>query len=190
MTDTDGPRFGSEGGYRERLVAAGLEHYAASLEALRRSSIRLRSEPVDESRIGIGHTKLGGKPDLPRSFDWPRYKDLPHSFISQINLSDVHPYDVDGLLPASGLLSFFYDSRQSVWGFDPAEDGSWAVHYTPDTHDLIRWAPPDDLPKGGLFRTMRLHPATEATPAPCELSEVGALNLTRDERVAYAELIG
>lgn len=180
---------GAQGGFRERIVAAGLGHHAASLEALVRSSVRLRTEVVEESSIGIGRTKVGGNPDLPRSFNWPRYEGLPQSFIAQINLSEVHPYDVDGLLPATGLLSFFYDSQQSVWGFDPAQDGAWAVRYTPDSADLVRWSTPRDLPDEGHFRGALLHPSIESTYPPWEFSEVNGLKLTRDEQFAYAELL-
>ncbi|MFN0155531.1 MAG: YwqG family protein [Gaiella sp.] len=180
--------MGVETTFRERLAAAGLGDYAAALETLTRSSIRLQSELVDEPSIGIGESKLGGHPDLPSAVEWPRYADLPQSFIAQINLAEVHRYDVDRLLPASGLLSFFYDSAQSVWGFDPREDGAWAVHYVPEGEDLIRRGPPSDLPEEGAFRAMRLNPSVELTYAPWEFSEVGALNLTRDEQFAYADL--
>src|SRR5438477_1753892 len=101
-------------GFRERLTAAGLDAHTTALEGLARSSLRLRSELVEESSLGIGETKLGGCPDLPPSFEWPSYRDRPQSLIAQINLAEVHPYDVEGLLPESGLLSFFYDSAQSV----------------------------------------------------------------------------
>jgi uncharacterized protein YwqG len=171
--------------FGERLAAAGLGNHAGALEALTHSSIRLRSERVEEPAIRVGETKLGGRPDLPSSFDWPRYDGLPQSFIAQINLAEVHPCDADGLLPAKGLLSFFYDSAQRVWGFDPLQDGAWAVHYTCAGDDLIRRDPPTDLPAEGSFQAMRLHPSVEVTHAPWECSEVAALNLTRDEQLAY-----
>lgn len=167
----------------------GLGDHAAALERLSRPSIRLRSESADDSSIGTGQTKLGGWPDLPDSFSWPRWRGLPQSFIAQINLDEVHPYDVAELLPPTGMLSFFYDSRQRVWGYDPAEDGAWAVHYTPQGEDLIRRDPPTDLPEEGRFHATRLRASVEHTYAPWEFSEVGALDLTRDELFAYAELI-
>jgi uncharacterized protein YwqG len=187
--ERDGCSGGSEAAFRDRLVAAGLGSYAEPLAALARSSIRLRPELADESGIGIGETKLGGMPDLPRSIDWPRYGNRSQSFIAQINLDEVHRYDMDGLLPMTGVLFFFYDSAQGVWGFDPAEDGAWAVCYAPNAVELVRRDPPGDLPKEGAFRTMRLKPSVERTYAPWEFSEVSALKLTRDERFAYAESI-
>ena len=65
-------------------------------------------------------SKIGGKPDVPKDFKWPVYegkdfedirKERPLSFIIQINLKDVAPYDKEELLPKQGILSFFYEMR-------------------------------------------------------------------------------
>jgi len=175
--------------FRERLSAAGLGQHADGLAALVRPSIRLRPKPVDESEIAVGSSKLGGLPDLPPSFEWPRYAGLPQSFIAQIRLDEVHPHDADQVLPDSGLLSFFYDSDQRVWGFDPADDDAWLVHCTPEAAELERRELPDELPEPGRFRASRLDPEPELTYAPWEFSEVGALGLTRDELFAYGDLL-
>jgi uncharacterized protein YwqG len=175
--------------FRERLVAAGLGHHAASLEALIRPSIRLSSQLVFESEIEVGQSKLGGRPDVPPAFEWPSYEGLPQSFIAQVNLDEVHACDREHVLPAGGLLSFFYDSQQRVWGFDPAEDGAWLVHYTADSATVERRDLPADLPDEGRYRALRFHPELELTYAPWEFSEVAAVLLTREERVTYAELI-
>jgi len=175
--------------FRERLTAAGLGEYAEALVALARPSARLEAELSDEADIGIGETKLGGYPDLPPDLDWPRYDGAPQSFVAQINLAETHPYDLDPVLPPAGLLSFFYESSQSVWGFDPKEDGAWAVHHTPDAADLVRREPPSDLPPEALFDARRLQPSSELTYAPSWFSEVAALNLTRDQKFALDEVL-
>ena len=175
------------GTLRERLLAAGLGDYAAALEALARASIRLQADAAEES--ASGETRLGGHPDLPPDFDWPQYGGAPQSFIAQVNLAEIHPYDLDRVLPPAGLLSFFYDSAQSVWGFDPKQDGAWAVHYTPDGADLVRREPPSDLPEEASFDAMRVQPTSELTYAPAWFSEVAALNLTHDERFALDEIL-
>ena len=70
-------------------------------------------------------SRLGGSPDLPSSIEWPRKGNAPLSFIAQVNLADVAPYEAEGLLPRDGLLSFFYDAvEQEAWEFDPADHGS------------------------------------------------------------------
>jgi len=161
--------------------------YAAALEALARPSIRLQADAAEES--ASGETRLGGHPDLPPDFDWPHYGGAPQSFIAQVNLAETHPYDLDRVLPPAGLLSFFYDSAQSVWGFDPKQDGAWAVHYTPARAELVRQEPPSDLPEETSFDAMRLQPTSELTYAPAWFSEVAALNLTHDERFALDEIL-
>ena len=64
------------------------------------------------------HSKIGGIPDLPPDFVWPYFENArgwesstPHplSFIAQILLEDLIPYDLDHLLPTSGILYFFFD---------------------------------------------------------------------------------
>ncbi len=172
----------SAGTLQERLAAAGLSDHAAALEALTRPSIRLRPEFVAES--GIGETRLGGRPNVPPEFEWPRYGGAPQSFIAQINLAETYPYDLDGMLPPAGLLSFFYDSAQSVWGFDPKQDSAWAVQYAQEAADLVRRKSPSDLPLEASFDAIRPHASSELTFAPAWFSEVAALDLTRDERLA------
>lgn len=66
-------------------------------------------------------SKLGGLPLLPPDFIWPRNKLRTLDFLLQIDLAEVAQFDPTGALPASGLLTFFYDLENQPWGFDPAE---------------------------------------------------------------------
>ncbi len=176
--------------YVERLEHIGLQSHAAGLVALARPSIGLRSERVDESEMPIGVSRLGGKPDVPADFEWPVYDGLPQSFIGQINLADTASLDVEGVLPAEGLLSFFYDSEQRVWGFDPAEDAAWRVTYTPSGVDLVRREVPEGMPGEGVFNSMRLGFDAELTFAPWESFDVKKLGFGWDAQLDYAEVMG
>jgi uncharacterized protein YwqG len=175
---------------RARLISAGLDRHADALLELARPSIRLRSTPAPDDGFATGSTKLGGRPDLPRSFEWPRDGNGPLSFVAQVSLEEISPFSADGRLPRSGLLSFFYDSQQSVWGFDPADRGAWSVMFTAIDDPLVRHEFPDHLPAGARYRACTLHPETEMTYGSWESSEVHALSLTEDERFAYAEALG
>jgi uncharacterized protein YwqG len=128
-------------------------------------------------------------PDLPASTEWPEYKGVPQSFIAQINLAETHEYDLRGRLPRSGILSFFYDSAQGVWGFDPSDKDGWEVLYTEDSVNLAPRAFPDGLPAQGRFRPVALRPEGEITYPRSELSELEALGLDADEGGTYEELI-
>lgn len=91
----------------------------------------------------IGGSRLGGGPDLPPAFDWPTNKGRPLDFLLQINLADVASLDAAGLLPASGLLTFFYDLKEQPWGYDPKDLTGFAIHFFPTFSDLRRCAPAD-----------------------------------------------
>lgn len=173
-----------------RLEQIGLQSHAAGLVALARPSIGISSERVDESELAIGASRLGGSPDVPVDFAWPVYDNLPQSFIAQINLADTAPLDLDGVLPSEGLLSFFYDSDQRVWGFDPAEDGAWKVTYSPPGADLVRRETPSGMPAEGIFNSMRLRFEAELTFAPWESFDVRQLGLGWHAQLEYAEAMG
>ena len=107
------------------------------------------------SRKEVKHpydSKIGGKPYLPARFEWPTFTDKadnltrPLSFFCQIKLSDVKPYDRDGLLPERGMLYFFYECESMRWGFDPDDDGAARVFWF-DTSDELGCTP-TDIPEG------------------------------------------
>jgi uncharacterized protein YwqG len=175
--------------FAAELESAGLGRYAPDLEALARPSIRLSpsGRPLDKSS---GASRLGGEPDLPRQVEWPRFQGSSQSFVAQVDLADTRAVDVDRVLPAHGLLSFFYDSEQRTWGFDPADRGSWAVIYTSNRDALEVRPTPADVPHESRFDVVALTPSLDTTYPPWELSEVAELGLNRDEVFAYADVLG
>lgn len=58
------------------------------------------------------------------------------------------------------MLSFFYDSEQSTWGFNPDDRGSATVFWFPELGELRRRELPDNLPSRGRFasRSVRFIP--------------------------------
>jgi uncharacterized protein YwqG len=93
----------------ELLRTAGLTRVGKEIERVALPSIRLIAHRADEAHLRLGTTKIGGSPDLPQGRAWPASKGSALPFVAQINLSDVVPYDTEHLLPASGLLYFFFD---------------------------------------------------------------------------------
>lgn len=61
-----------------------------------------------EGDIGIGASKLCGRPDVPASFEWPMTPDGPCWFLGQLNLSECCGFHTGYKLPQQGILSFFY----------------------------------------------------------------------------------
>lgn len=133
------------------IHSVGLGHRAADLERLMKPSIRLRTRRVDEDALPLGASKFGGLPDLPPSFEWPiwageadsedsEYPPGPMCFLAQLNLAEVAPYDVEGLLPSSGMLYFFC----AIWveGLDGGENYCRVLFYDGDSSNLTRAAVP------------------------------------------------
>jgi hypothetical protein len=72
-------------------------------------AVRLRS-CVARPRIPVGGSRLGGRPDLPAGYRWPKgTHGRPMVFVAQLNLRDVNAAAVDSPLPAAGSLVVFAD---------------------------------------------------------------------------------
>ncbi|PEK30215.1 YwqG family protein [Bacillus pseudomycoides] len=76
-----------------------------------------------------GSSRVGGDPDLPPQFAWPLTSNgTPMTFLVQLNMSDITKYDMNELLPKTGMLSFFlgidepaYNVEHRVIWFDEVE---------------------------------------------------------------------
>lgn len=173
---------------RARLVAAGLGQHAESLVGLTMPSVRLRTEPCEQGELPVGTTKLGGLPDLPPAGSWPRARGVPLSFVAQLNLAEIVPLDHQHaeILPAAGLLGFFYDTAEQPWGFDPGDRGGWQVRFIEPGTPLVRSHWPQDLPGDGRFHEVRLSPEPEVTVAAMESFVVAQIAPSLEEQLAYA----
>lgn len=174
---------------RQKLEAAGLAQRADALLALVRPSIRLESQAVEEEQLPVGATKLGGCPDLPTANAWPGGEDGAQAFIAQVNFAEVQAFSGAELLPRAGLLSFFYDVRKGVWGFDPKDNQGWTLLFTPPEVVLQRAAIPTGVPPEGRFHACKMRPKSQEDFAPLDSEDVERLALTKDERSAYNELL-
>ena len=48
-------------------------------------------------------------------------KPRPLAFLAQFDCASLAPLDREGLLPKTGLLSFFYELGSQRWGYDPKD---------------------------------------------------------------------
>lgn len=106
--------------------------------------------------LAPGKSKIGGRPHVPQGFVWPYFegadfdnvvKNRPLAFLAQFDLAEVKTFDKDDVLPAKGMLYFFYDVETQRWGFDPADKGCARVlYYDGDVGALSAAEFPDDLP--------------------------------------------
>lgn len=168
------------------MQQAGLAQLAPALDQLILNSIRLSTNPSYEAAIQPGQSKLGGLPDLPPGAAWPALNDAPMEFIAQIQLADAHPLDTAGVLPAQGLLSFFYDSSQQTYGSDPNDRaGLKVLYFTQPPSALRRTDAPASLPAQGRARVCSIGMSDELTLPQRPNLEIAGLQWTADDQERY-----
>ncbi|MGD9155007.1 MAG: YwqG family protein [Bacillota bacterium] len=125
-------------------------------EKIKLNSINIEFDNDNSRKLSIGTSKLGGKPDLPKNFEWYYFTgesqltdevaNRPLSFLAQINCEEAKQYDIDSRLPKKGMLYFFYELESMVWGFDPKDKGcAKAFYFNGDMSDLKRTDFPPDM---------------------------------------------
>ena len=124
---------------------------------------KLLSMAKEEIRVGYKESqvalegpvsKIGGNPYVPADFEWPYYTscdylgenkaERPLSFLAQFDMKDLAPLDAEGVLPKTGMLSFFYEMRTMRWGFEPDDLNAARVYFFPELDSLQE----RDLPDG------------------------------------------
>ena len=222
---------------RIMLEDSRLEGVTDKLCLLLRNGIRILATEATRD-IPIGQSKLGGCPDLPAGVSWPTVKieiptpteaflrsepDLPRlppdgivslPFVAQINLSEARESDIDGKLPGSGMLFFFYNPdgypsdtgnkasvenmltgfRYDFYGWN--NPGNWRVLYhSGDSIDLRRRDFPPNIPdrlrfraNTVAFRLEKVLPCLETTYIGDAGDRRGDLVLDPSQWRAYADL--
>lgn len=104
--------------FRQVLQSHRLEELEPHLSPWLERSLGLTPTEPDQYLVP-GQSRMGGKPDLPSDWQWPRLDDSgdletapnpPLRFALQLNLAELHsPHP---LLPSSGLLYFFVDDDE------------------------------------------------------------------------------
>jgi hypothetical protein len=176
-----------------RLVNAGLGRVAKDILRLTLPSIRVSCRRAeDETALPPGSSKLGGTPDLPSGTRWPTWQGSPQLFVSQVCLADIAPYDVEGDLPHSGLLSFFCSFDNSEAAVMEAQDdpSSWMVSYFEgDPTTLVRLDPPSGLSERFRFPACPAAFSRQPTLPDENSREILALGLSEPERLGYIAVL-
>jgi uncharacterized protein YwqG len=136
--DTHGLSFGSS--YDQRPVAAEPAQRTATEDDLREladaNDLGGRyADLVEWARPSIrmtrgdfsGRSRLGGAPELPPGFEWPRWRDEELAFVAQIDLAEVALLGVPTGLPAEGLLVLFCALDARPTGLRPDDKGAVKV---------------------------------------------------------------
>lgn len=171
------------------FAAAGLSRLLKDFDFIAQPSIRLLTTPVEETTLAPGTSKIGGSPDLPPGISWPVCQDLPQSFIAQIHLADIAPYDTNRLLPHTGMLWFFYDAQQQTFGENPTDKGCWQVFFKEDLTGLQRTSPPAQLPASSRFKASSIRFTNEITLSQYPNLDIPNFDWTDEEQKGYEQLL-
>ena len=169
--------------------AAGLTRLLKDLDALSKPSIRLSTTSAVEEAFAIGTSKVGGLPDLPVARQWPEWKGIPQSFIAQIRMEDVQPYDIANVLPKSGMLWFFYDAKQEIYGESIEDKEGWQVFFEEEITHLQRAPAPTTLPTTSRFQACGISITSEITLSQNPQLEVPNLDWTEEEQKKYEDFL-
>ena len=140
------------------------QRYSDGLEA---ANAWMRANTIPLADLPLGASRLGGQPDLPADFDWPRYEGRPLGFLGQFDLGELGGKGCAAALPAAGQLAFFYEWTEEPWGFDPKHKGSARVMFVPPGATLVRHRSPEGLedfdhPSLATFEDLFTHPLVDA----------------------------
>jgi len=119
--------------------------YWDSTEVIQRMLNRFQARQAKHPNELTERVITGLKSDISRN-------PTPLAFVAQIDLADVQGMGLDGSLPKSGSLLFFYDPIHGGFGFDPAARGSSAVLYVPESAPVKAMTPPSKLPADWRYK--------------------------------------
>jgi uncharacterized protein YwqG len=175
---------------KQAFLKAGLQAYVPAIDQLTRNSVRLATMLVDEKTLALGASKIGGHPDLPASMQWPVLKGQPQSFLAQLRLVDFQQFESDRLLPAQGMLWFFYDASQQTFGEQPEDRAGWRILFSNNASSTLQRRPtPTGLPPASLFPSCALTPTNELTLALQPELELPAFAWGDKEQQAYEDVL-
>ncbi|NJM98872.1 MAG: DUF1963 domain-containing protein [Phormidesmis sp. RL_2_1] len=172
----------------ELLPQYQLARLAAPLHNIALPAIGLSFEKVSSDQP-LMNSRLGGDAYLPKGFVWPANKGRPLNFLLQIDLAELQPHNWQGLLPMSGLLSFFYDLEEKPWGYDPNELDGFCVVHIPATERLEPYQGPEaeDSPS---THSISFHSAWTIPHYGSRAFDwlVGTNRISREEEALYIDL--
>ncbi|MEO8534541.1 MAG: YwqG family protein [Flavobacterium sp.] len=175
---------------KELFNKNGLSRFWNIMESQIKNGISISLEKKHEDSVPIGQSKIGGFPDLPKEIEWFRFKDKPMSFLAQINLTEIKPFDLDDKLPNEGILYFFYDAEQETWGFDPKDRGCSKVYfYEGNLENLERKKRPEELEDYQYYYSCKLNYQSTVNLPNYFSSLMDGIELTDEESEKYFQII-
>jgi len=168
----------------------GLDELFKLLSPLARNAIRIDTQAKNDDDIAVGVSKFGGSPDLPDGLSWPSNENGALSFVAQINFAEASKFDIDSLLPKSGMLYLFYDRNLRVWGYDPTDKNGFAVIFSDVNNGLLSRRRAESLEgENSTFNARLLSFENEINLPNLQSSIVPFSKISEAEWEAYHEVI-
>lgn len=157
---------------RDLCAELGLAACADEAEAAARASIRL-------TRNADGSSRLGGLPDVPAGFEWPRWEGEELAFLGQVQLDELP----ESSLPRRGTLLFFFALSSEPSGMSPSDAGACHVVFVAEeaTERLERNT---SLPQLAVEASAELTLPLEPPPAVEEAVDLEAWATLREQLAA------
>jgi uncharacterized protein YwqG len=168
------------------LTANNLDHHRSNFESLMKDTIRYNLTFIaDYNDVLPGSSRIGGTPDLPEDITWPVDNQGNYlSFIAQLSMREIKPFDTYDVLPASGYLYFFYDANQGMGGYSLEEKHLFRVIYYDGSEEDLRFPDfPESMEEKAMYTPCSLSCETQVS-MPYKWGKAFSF-LTSEERDVY-----
>jgi uncharacterized protein YwqG len=119
-----------------------------------RPTVGIRTKSSDDKNVKVGKSKIGGKPDLPKDFEWPKPDNKSMLFCAQYNLSELTKFDKENNLPKKGFFYVFLSLDQDWEEFNRVNQPYNFIFS--ETEHIIRTEFPNDLEENQKFKTAEI----------------------------------
>lgn len=120
-----------------------------------RPTVGVQTIASDDKNLKVGKSKIGGRPDLPKDFLWPKVDDQSMLFCAQYNLSELTKFDKENILPNKGFFYIFIALIDESHGFSESEKGFKFIYS--ESESLVRTDFPKDIPENQIFKTASIN---------------------------------
>lgn len=119
-----------------------------------RPTVGIQTKSSDDKNVKVGKSKIGGKPDLPKDFEWPKSDNKSMLFCAQYNLTELTKFDKENILPKKGFFYVFLSLDQDWKEFNGINQPYKFIFS--ETENIIRTEFPNDLEENQTFKTAEI----------------------------------
>lgn len=119
-----------------------------------RPTVGIKTKATDDKKVKVGKSKIGGKPDLPKDFEWPRANGKPMLFCAQYNLTELIKFDKQDQLPKKGFFYIFL-SLDEKWNEFNGVNQPFKFIFS-ETENVVRTEFPNGIEENQKFKSAEI----------------------------------